>query len=248
MSRKNIDRAFNDPNYKHFGPVNNVLALLTILSVLALVLETVPALVPYLPLFHGVELVALIFFTLEYVLRVVSSPRPFSYIFSFFGIIDLLAIIPSFLGFTSLALKSARALRILRFLRLLRLAKLARLTHATTKKTRDVETIYRINVGIYLFAVLIVILGIGTAIYTAEHHMGAFASIPHGMFWAFQVMVDSAEVARPTTGFGVAIEALARFLSFVLLGFLIHIVGNYVNAVLLGTQKRVNRKEVIDGE
>lgn len=247
MSRKHIDRAFNDPNYKHFGPVNNFFAFLTLLSVLALVLETVPALAAYLPVFHGIELASLLFFTAEYVLRVITSPKPLSYIFSFFGIIDLLAIVPSFLGFTSLALKSARALRILRFLRLLRLAKLARLAHTATKKTRDVETIYRINVGIYIFAVLIVILGIGTAIYTAEHHIGAFASIPHGMFWAFQVMVDSAEVARPSTGLGVAIEAFARFLSFVLLGFLIHIVGSYVNALLLGT-KKVNRKEVIEGE
>lgn len=248
MSRKHIDRAFNDPSYTHFGSVNNTLALLTILSVLALVLETVPSLASYFPVFHAVELVALAFFIAEYALRVFSSPKPLAYIFSFFGIIDLLAILPSLFGFTSLALKSARALRILRFLRLLRLAKLARLAHQHTKRTRDIETVYRINVGIYIFAVIMVVLAIGTAIYTAEHHEGAFASIPLGMFWALQVMVDSAAVAKPTTGIGAAIEVFARFLSFVLLGFLIHIVGNFVNAILLGTHKRVNRKDVIDGE
>lgn len=246
--RAKIDAVFNDPGSRHFEITNNLFALLTIVSITALVLETVPGLSPYLPLFHAIEYVALAAFSIEYLLRLVCAPHPLKYAFSFFGIIDLLAIVPTYLGFSSLALKSARILRILRFLRLLRLAKLARLTTERMKhKTHDVESLYRINVGIYCLAVLSILIGLGTAMYVAEGHTDAFASIPLGMLWALEIMVDSNGAAKPYSIAGATIETLGRFMSFVLLGFLIHIVGGYVNTLLLGTKKS-HRSSALSGQ
>lgn len=245
--RTKIDNVLNDPKSKHFGIVNNVLAFLTLLSITALVLETVPELNPYTNLFLGIEYVALTAFSAEYVLRLFSAPRPFRYAFSFFGIIDLLAILPTYLGFSSLALKSARILRILRFLRLLRLAKLARLATASGKKAHDIESLYRINVGIYCLAVVGVLIALGASIYVAEGHTEAFATIPLGMLWTLEIMVDSGSAAVPQTTAGATIETIGRFMSFVLLGFLIHIIGGYVNTLLLGS-KRSRREEAVTGE
>lgn len=245
--RSKVDAIFNDPSSRYFEVTNNLFALLTIVSIAALVLETVPELSAYIPLFHGIEYVALLAFSAEYVLRLLCAPNPFKYAFSFFGIIDLLAIVPTYLGFSSIALKSARILRILRFLRLLRLAKLARLATEHSRKTRDIETLYRINIGIYCLAVIGVLIGLGAAIYVAEGHTGAFASIPLGMLWALEIMVDSNSAATPQTLVGAGIETFGRFMSFVLLGFLIHIVGGFVNALLLGA-KRSHKDDATRGE
>lgn len=245
--RTSIDETFNEPKSRYFEATNNLFALLTIISITALVLETVPQLAAYTPIFHLAEYGALVAFTAEYVLRLLSSPNPLKYAFSFFGIIDLLAILPTYLGFSSLALKSARILRILRFLRLLRLAKLARLATERSKRVHDVETLYRINVGIYCLAVVGVLIALGAAMYVFEGHEGAFASIPLGMLWTLEIMVDSSSAAIPQTTAGAAIETFGRFMSFVLLGFLIHIIGGFVNSLLLGTKKS-HRTEAVRGE
>lgn len=245
--RTKVDMMFNDPSSRYFELVNNLLALLTIVSISSLVLETVPELMRYTSTFRAIEYIALIAFTAEYVLRLLSAPKPVKYAFGFFGIIDLLAILPTYLGFTSLALKSARILRILRFLRLLRLAKLTRLATERSKRVHDVESLYRINVGIYCMAVIATLIGLGTAIYVVEGYTDAFASIPLGMLWALEIMVDSSSAEIPQTVWGGVIETIGRFTSFVLLGFLIHIVGGYINTLLLGS-KRTHRKEAVAGE
>lgn len=246
--RSALDRTFNDPTYPVFESVNDALALITIVSIAALVLETVPALSVYAPFFLTIEFIAVVIFTGEYLLRLMSAPHPFRYAFSFFGIIDLLAIVPSYLGMNFLGLKSARILRILRFLRLLRLAKLARLQTSGRKKPHDLEDLYRINIGIYCFAVVTLLLLIGTLMHLAEGPASSFTSIPFGMLWTLEVMVDSSAVIVPNSALGQSAEVFARFMSFVLLGFLIHIVGGFVNTMLLGAERTVRRKAVTGEE
>jgi hypothetical protein len=122
-----LRRALLDPHSRTYIWVSDVLAVATVVSVLVVVLETVPVFGIYERWFVLTEWLMVGLFTLEYIARVaVTKPRR-SYIFSFFGIVDLVAILPTLLGLGNLSfLKSARALRIIRLLRLLRLTKLSR--------------------------------------------------------------------------------------------------------------------------
>ena len=124
--------------------VNDILAAFTILSVISIVLETVPAFVHLKPLFDTVEYTTVAVFTLEYFARMYAAPRKRDYIFGFFGIIDLLAIAPTYLTLANFTfLKTARVLRILRFLRAIRLAKIAELRTFSEVENNEFPDFYK---------------------------------------------------------------------------------------------------------
>jgi len=233
-----IHRALYQPSSRLFAITNDLLALLTLISVFSLILETVPRLAPYIPYFNAVEYISVFFFTLEYLARVVVNKRHVSsYIFSFFGIIDLLAIIPTYLGFSNLTfLKTARILRILRLLRMVRLAKVARFG---TEKRRDLEEysdIYRLNIGIYFFALFSTVILFGTLMYIVEGSNPTFSSIPSAMLWALKPLLGGVAQEMPATVFGEIVAILARFTGLILFGLLIAIIGSSVKKLMFGTK------------
>lgn len=237
LSRR-LHRLFYQPETLGFTIVNDTLALLTLVSVLAIILETVPRFEVYHELFQWIEYTTVIFFTLEYLGRIVAQRRDVgAYVFSLFGIIDLIAIIPTFLGLTNLTfLKTARVLRILRLLRMVRLAKLARLP-GKRRDLEDYRAIYRLNIGIYFFSLFVATTLFGTLIYIADGTNPEFASIPLGMLWALKPLMGGVAQIEPGTVWGEFIAILARFTGLVLFGLLIAIVGNVIKRVLFGTTK-----------
>jgi voltage-gated potassium channel len=173
-------------------------------------------------------------FTLEYVGRVVANKGHVrTYTLSFFGVIDLLAILPSFFGLSNLTfLKTARVLRILRLLRMVRLAKLAKMPR---NKDPDEHTkLDMAAVQIYIAALLSVVLIFGTLIYITEGYRTEFVSIPHGMLWAMKVTIGGVPQYMPATIWGEFITIGARFSGLLLFGLLISIVGKALNKFLLG--------------
>jgi voltage-gated potassium channel len=235
----------DNPENKLSLRLNNTLAFITILSIIALVLETVPSLVSYHGVFLGVEYAVATIFTAEYIARLITEPKRWHYVFSFYGLVDLAAILPTYLGLGNLTpLKSARAIRILRFLRLLRLLKITRM-HGLHTHT-DLDSVYKLNIQIYLVAVFTSLVMLGSALYLSEQAQPAFASIPAAMLWVTHIILGGGPVASPHTGFGMGVELLARFVGLVLFGFLIHIVGSFVNIMLLGT--KLGREEALQGE
>lgn len=230
-------RLFYDPGTRSFAIVNNVLAALTLISVLALILETVPELAAYDRIFRTVEYVAVAFFTIEYLLRILAERKDVgAYALSFFGIIDLLAIVPTYLGLTNLTfLKTARVLRILRLLRMIRLAKLARFEHRRRRDLEDYRHLYRLNVGIYFFALLAAMILFGTLIYIGEGGIATFGSIPLGMLWAAKLLLGGVAQEQPVTVYGEMIAIAARFTGLVLFGLLIAIIGNTAKRLLFGS-------------
>ncbi|MSU55691.1 MAG: ion transporter [Candidatus Taylorbacteria bacterium] len=225
--------------------INKVLALVTILSILGFVLETVPSLASYHTIFAVVEYTVAAIFTVEYVIRLVTEQKRWNYIFSFYGLVDIAAILPTYLGLGNLTpLKAARAIRILRFLRLLRLLKITRM-HGMRQHT-DVDSVYKLNIQIYLVAVFTSLVMLGSALYLSERTQSAFASIPASMFWVTHIILGGEPFASPQTGFGMGVELLVRFVGLILFGFLIHIVGSFVNSVLLGT--KVDKSSSVRGE
>lgn len=210
---------------------SDILAATTLISILSIVLETVPALSSYMQVFLIIEWVTVIIFTLEYIGRCMATKRPLSYVFSFFGIVDVLAILPTYIGLGNLTfLKAARSIRIIRFLRILRLAKLARLP-----KKGGGSKVWILNLEIYAIAILTMAVIIGTLFFIFENNLAPH--IPSGMYWAFILFVGGIPHTAPETDAGVAILVVARFASMVFFGMLIGLMGTIMRKLLIGSEK-----------
>ncbi len=219
---------------REFHIANDVLGAFTILSIISLVLETVPTLHSYNHYFTIIEWSALALFSAEYLARLYVSKPARSYIFSFFGIVDLIAILPSFLGLGNLTfLKSARTLRILRLLRIIRLAKLSRID---TDDAEETIGIFGFNVIIYALTLTFAMLFVGALLYTSQDPSAYVGSIPEGMFWTFKIFLGGLPFAVPTTQGGIMIYIIAKFTGMALFGLLVGIIGKIFNKVALGSK------------
>lgn len=232
-----LNKMFHEPDTKIFIVANDILAFLTITSVLALVLETVVSLAPYEQVFHIIEYTAVSFFTVEYLARIYISERKGHYLFGFFGVVDLMAILPSYLLLTNLTfLKAARVLHVVRFLRMVRLVKLV---HATERphgwKGRAYDQIQKLNLQIYFFSLFSAVIIFGTLLFLFEGNTIEATNIPIAMVWIAKVIMGGVAQSVPTTIWGDLTVIMTRFTGLLLFGLLIHLVGEYVNKLLLGT-------------
>ncbi len=227
--KKFLKEAFVNSQSITYHRVSNFFALLTIISIISLVLETVPSLDKYSKIFFVAEWVAVILFTGEYIGRLMVSKPKWKYSISFFGVVDLVAIVPTFLGLGNLTfIKSARSLRIIRLLRMARLAKMAR----SGPKT-DEMSVAGLNILIYFSVLLMALLLTGTLMFLFENGSD-FNSIPAGMWWSFKVFMAGIPVAEPMTTAGETMFVLTRFIGLLLLGLLIGVIGNVFRFILMG--------------
>jgi len=229
-----LQRMFVQTHSTESGLVNNFLAVLTVVSIVSLVLETVPSLVGYTTTFIFIEWVAVIFFGLEYAGRLFTSKPKRKYILSFFGIIDLVSIAPTLLGLGNFTfLKSARALRIIRMLRMFRLAKMSR----TKIVAEENMSVLSLNIIIYFATLLFALLVTGTLMYLVEGGQSAFVSIPAGMWWSLKVFLAGIPVVEPMTAAGEFFFVVTRFVGLLLLGLLIGVVGNVFRVLVMGGRR-----------
>lgn len=241
--RRFAHRAFYEFHTREFRVVNDILAAATIASVAALVLETVPMFQGYALLWSAVEYTAVALFLVEYLFRLATERSPLAYVTSFYGIIDLLAILPTLLGVGNLtALKSARALRILKFLRIIRLSKIARLAvDEARRELADLESyrdIFRFDLTIYGLTLSSATVFLGGLLYYVEPANPSFTHIPGAMYWVFGVIFGGMPgIHAPSTVPGLLIYFLARFVGIVLLGFLASIIGRWVEHRLFSQKK-----------
>jgi voltage-gated potassium channel len=229
-------KAFYDSNSNLFVLVHDFLSVAIILSIIAIILESVSQLSQFNHIFLSVEYIAVALFSLEYIGRIIGSQKKLSYIFSFFGLIDLISILPTLLQLTNLTpLKSLRALRILRFLRMVRLAKVVRFEHLERHSKDDRAAIIKLNLQIYFWTLVFTVTILGTLMYIFEEGNPRFESIPLSMLWTLENLFDgSISGVTPQSYAGIATFIAARFISYILLGFLIHIIGTLISHVLLG--------------
>jgi len=222
-----------NPSSRWFSITNNFFAFLTILSILSISLESVFALQKYSDIFLYIEYFVVVFFSIEYIIRFMVKGRKYS--FSFFGIIDLLAVLPTLFIVGNLTLlKSVRILRILRFLRMLRLIKIARIAIAPITDAEEKLRIEKLNLQIYFFSFFSAVLLFGALIYAAEGYREEFSNIFLGMIWSTKVILGGMSQFMPETIWGDIISVLARFTGLVLFGLLITVVGSFMKKILLG--------------
>ncbi len=173
------------------GKAFDVLLLVAILlSVLVVMLESVPDISDeFGPLLVRAEWFFTVLFTLEYIARIVCSHRPMRYVVSFYGIIDLLAILPTYILVLSGA-AGAQRLTILRSLRLLRAFRIFKLAHMLSEASALRGAIWasRAKIAVFLAFVAIVVVIVGSAMHLIEGPERGFTSIPQSMYWAVVTM------------------------------------------------------------
>lgn len=187
------------------------LLIVILLSVFTIMAETVEGIDQR---FHR-ELIVLewiftVVFTIEYLTRIFVSKKPLRYIFSFYGIIDLLSILPMFF---SLFLAGSHILSSFRILRLLRLFRVFRLIEFMEESSRLKVALLasRAKIMVFLYTVMIISILIGTLMYYIEGPENGFTSIPKSVFYTI--------VTLTTVGYGdmVPTTALGQFFSMVLM-------------------------------
>ncbi|TKJ36429.1 MAG: ion transporter [Planctomycetes bacterium B3_Pla] len=171
-----------------------VLIITILLSVMTVMLDSVSGIrEKHGQLLSSAEWFFTILFTIEYILRLLCVGRPVRYAVSFFGIVDLLAILPTYM---SLLLPSSRYLAVVRVLRVLRIFRVLKLGHHTKEAAMLRKALYasRRKILVFLFAVLTLVVIIGSLIYVIEAQKGDFTSIPRSVYWAV--------VTLTTVGYG----------------------------------------------
>ncbi|TXF77646.1 ion transporter [Chryseobacterium sp.] len=187
------------------------LLLLILFSTVLLMLETVPQLdLKNHHLFYLLEFIITIFFTVEYLLRIFTIKDKNEYIFSFFGIIDLLAIIPFYI---SLLFPVAHFFIIIRMLRMLRIFRIFNLADYMHDGQYIMSALRQSSRKIYIFLLFlsIFIVIIGAVMYVVEDGKNGFNSIPQSIYWAV--------VTITTVGYGdiSPVTSFGKFLSVIVM-------------------------------
>ena len=194
------------------GKIFDVTLLIVIVaSVVLVMLESVNSVASrYLDVLRTLEWIITIIFTIEYILRILIVQKPVRYIFSFFGIIDLLSVLPTYLSLFALGYQSLVVIRMLRLLRIFRVLKLTRYTQAGRMLMRAMWA-SREKISVFIFFVLIIVVIMGTIMYLIEGETNGFKSIPLSIYWAI--------VTLTTVGYGdiSPVTPLGQFMASVIM-------------------------------
>ena len=188
-----------------------VLLILILLSVVLVILESVSSIrMAYFDLLNQLEWGITVVFSLEYVARIMVVKKPWRYITSFFGVIDLLSLLPKYISFFFMGSSSLVALRALRLLRVFRILKLSRYIGESNFLMAALWA-SRVKIGVFLFAVIILCIIFGTVMYLVEGETNGFTSIPRGIYWCI--------VTLTTVGYGdiAPMTSLGRFIASIIM-------------------------------
>lgn len=195
-----------------------ILLWLIVISVVLVFLDSVPEYNKnYRQFFIISEWTITIFFTLEYILRIVISARPLKYVFSFWGFVDLLAILPTYLSLVLvnshylLVIRIFRLLRVFRVLKLVRFIKESEILFSALKASTH-------KIGVFLLTVTSVVVTMGTIMYVVEGGKNGFESIPHSIYWAVVTVttVGYGDII-PQTPLGKFVSSIAMIIGFAII-------------------------------
>ncbi len=194
---------------------DEVLILAILLSIIVVMLDSVSSIAAkYGDLFYTLEWIFTIMFTVEYFLRLICVGRPTRYVTSFFGIIDLLAILPTYL---SLMLPGSQYLLVIRSLRLLRVFRVLKLAQYIGEADLLIRALRasRRKITLFLFTVLTLVVILGSLMYVIEGADSGFTSIPRSIYWAIITLttVGYGDIV-PETNLGQALASIIMIIGY----------------------------------
>ena len=194
---------------------DEILIVCIIASVLVVMLDSVDSIgEKYGSILYAFEWLFTIIFSIEYVLRLISVRRPVKYATSFFGIVDLLTVIPTYLDLFLPGTRFLLVIRILRVLRIFRVLKLAKYVGEANLLIIAIRASAR-KITIFLFSLVTIVVVLGSLMYIVEGSEHGFTSIPKSIYWAIVTLttVGYGDVA-PQTSFGQALAVVAMIMGY----------------------------------
>ena len=194
----------------------DVLLIVSILaSVAAVMLDSMGAVRSlYGSLLYGIEWFFTLIFTAEYLLRLLCVGRPLKYATSFYGLVDLLAIIPTYL---SLVLPGSQYLLVIRILRILRIFRILKLVPYLGEARLLIKALRASGhkIAVFLYTVLTLVVIFGSLMYVIEGGVHGFTSIPRSIYWAIVTLttVGYGDIS-PQTGLGQALASMVMILGY----------------------------------
>lgn len=211
------------------------LLVLIILSLVLVMAESIPSInVEYGPAIRTAEWVVTVAFTIEYVLRIMCVKHPLKYVFSFFGVVDFLSILPTYLGLFFVSSHYLTPIRSLRLLRVFRIFKLNRFVRESNTILISLRKSQR-KIFIFLFFVLLINIILGSLIYAIENEVNpGFSSIPQSIYWAIVTLstVGYGDVA-PITVAGKMIASVIMLIGY----SIIAVPTGLITADMIGNKK-----------
>lgn len=201
------------------GKAFDIVLLIAILtSVIAVMLESVKDIHDHFgPELRAIEWGFTVLFTIEYIARILSSPRPFKYVFSFMGIVDLMSLIPTYLSFFFVGTHS---LSVIRSLRLIRVFRILKLTHfmGGAQQLGSAMWSSRHKIVVFMGTVVCIVVIAGTVMYLIEGGQNGFTSIPKSIYWAIVTVttVGYGDIA-PQTIFGQMTASVLMILGYAII-------------------------------
>lgn len=163
---------------------------------------------------YGVEWFFTILFSIEYVFRIICVRNTHKYLFSFYGIIDFLSIIPTYLSILLPGSQYLLVIRSLRILRIFRVLKLVQYVEEANLLKRALKASAR-KIFVFLFTVLTIVTIMGSLLYVVEGAENGFTSIPRSIYWAIVTLttVEFGDIA-PQTGLGQALASVIMIVGY----------------------------------
>ncbi|GAB4329169.1 MAG: ion transporter [Bacteroidales bacterium] len=195
-----------------------ILLIAIVLSVLAVLVDSVKEIHDrWGEALYIIEWIFTILFTAEYILRIWITNRPARYIFSFYGIIDFLAVVPTYLSLIVTGSQYLLVVRVIRLLRVFRVLKLARYVGASYKLAVALRR-SRHKIVVFLEVVITLVVIMGSVMYLVEGPENGFDNIPVSIYWAIVTLttVGYGDIA-PQTALGKAIAAVIMIIGYAII-------------------------------
>ena len=200
-------------------PAGKLFDVLLIVSIMASVVMVMLDSVTSIRLAYGVllqlgEWFFTLLFTIEFILRLYCVGRPLAYATSFFGIVDLLAVVPTYLSLFFPGTQYLLVIRVLRVLRIFRVLKLVKYVGETQHLIQALLASRR-KITVFLFAVLTLVIIFGSLMYLIEDPESGFTSIPRSIYWAIVTLttVGYGDIS-PQTDFGQVVAAVIMIIGY----------------------------------
>ncbi len=202
-----------------------------LISVIVVMLNSVPDIRSmWFNYLRRAEIFFTVIFSVEYILRILCHPKPFRYARSFFGLLDFVAIMPTWIEFVFPGLNTLAVLRVLRMLRIFRIFSLGRFSRAAMLIGNALEAA-RYKIGVFVVSVVLISIVAGSLIFLAEGPENGFTSIPASTYWAIITMTTVGHASlMPATALGQILTSVLVILGYAVVAVPVGVITSEVLA------------------